>query len=88
MNENKKEKKEFKKEELKKYPPGEATVEGVTKIMLPKPVEIEDAHKVFTKQHSVRNAMFSDIIMVKSFGPEIPRLNWFQKFFRWLKRKR
>ncbi|MCG3254944.1 MAG: hypothetical protein KAU62_02565 [Candidatus Heimdallarchaeota archaeon] len=77
--------KEKEKKELKKYPPGEATVEGVTKIMLPKPVEIEDAHKVFTKQHSVRNAMFSDITLVKSFGSEIPRLNWFQKFLRWLK---
>ena len=81
MSENEKEKKE-----LKKYPPGEATVEGITKIMLPKPVEIEDAHKVFTKQHSIRNTMVSyisnDFIMVD----DISKLNWFQKFFRWLKR--
>ena len=81
MSENEKEKKE-----LKKYPPEETTVEGVTKIMLPKTVEIENAHEVFTRQHSIRNAMFSDIIMVKSFGSEIPKLNCFQKFFRWLKR--
>lgn len=84
MNENKKEKKEFKKEELKKYPPGEANVEGVAKIMLPKTVEIENAHEVFT--NSFRNTMVSYISNDFIMAEDISKLNWFQKFFRWLKR--
>ena len=70
---------------LKKYPPGETTVEGITKIMLPKNVEIENAHEVFTKHHSIRNVMVG--YLDNKFLPVYPiKLSCSQKFFRWLKR--